>query len=292
MSERVLVGDIGGTNSRWAIFDGSLGRVYKTKTRDARSLREAAEQFLQGRQVAACCVAVAGPVENGKATLTNADWLADPAAMSIPTRVMNDLEGAAYGVGLLKKEDVVWPGASPDRAGVTLVLGVGTGFGGAVIQGESVTPLEPGHEPFLPADGGNLKGLIQPGTTVEHLLSGPGIVRMWRHFGPAFPKRPDISDADVSDWVVEHATIDPLAIAIRDAFCSAFVDASVVLAKRWNAARILYMGGVVEGWTGLLTSTKAWDKIERIAGCQVGVIQHPFPGLLGAGRLGQSLVGS
>jgi len=292
MSERVLVGDIGGTNSRWAIFDGTLGPVSVTKTRDAHSLGQAAHQFLQGRDVQACCVAVAGPVENGKAVLTNADWVADPGAMGVPTRILNDLEGAAYGVGLLEQHDVHWPlGVSP-HVGDTLVLGVGTGFGGAVIQDGQVTPLEPGHEIFVPADGGDLDGLVLEGTTVEHLVSGPGLLRIVRHFGSKYPAPPDIPDANVSDWLLLNAETDPLAQVACHAFRQAFIDASVALADRWGAGRILYMGGVVEGWTEHLTRAGAWEEIGSRTGCHLGVVRHPYPGLLGAGRVGQSLIPS
>ncbi len=290
MSKFVLVGDVGGTNSRWAIFDGSIGPVSVTKTRDARSLREAAQRYLQGRPVQSCCVAVAGPVVEGMATLTNADWVADPRALEVPTRVLNDLEGAAYGVDLLGPDDVLWPSGTPQNDGVCLVLGVGTGFGGALIRDGQVLSLEPGHEPLFSTAEGSMYGLLVSGTTVEDLVSGPGLVRVWSHVQAEMEGGPHLDDAEISDWVVANAGADPFAAEVSRVFRSALVDASVALAIRLGAKRVLFMGGVVQGWALHLTQTGSWTEIERRSGCTIGLIQHPYPALLGAGRVGRLLI--
>ena len=290
MSKRVLVGDIGGTNSRWAIFDGALGPVTVTRTRDARSLGEAAHQFLQGRTVDACCVAVAGPVEEGSATLTNADWIADPRAMSVPTRVLNDLEGAAYGVVGLAGEDIEWSGSGSSFAAKTLVLGVGTGFGGAVLDSDVVVPLEPGHDRLVPANPEIFYGLLDATTTVEDVVSGPGLVHMWEHFRIRLALQDTAEPTDLGEWLLANAEADAVAKAVCTAFRHALVDATVSLAGHWSVQRVVFMGGVIEGWFDYLGKVGAWEDIENRTGCVVGRIRHPYPGLLGAGLVGQSLI--
>ena len=290
MSKRVLVGDVGGTNSRWAFFDGELGPVTVTKTRDARSLAEAAEQFLQGRTVDACCVAVAGPVEKGAAKLTNADWVADPSAMHVPTRVLNDLEGAAHGVVALRGESIEWNGSVPQGEERTLVLGVGTGFGGAVLDGDMVRPMEPGHDRFAPEDDAVFCGMVCSTTTVEHLVSGPGLVFMWEHFRRLQSVESDERPADLGAWLVENSRSDALATAVCEAFRTALVHATVTLARRCDVTSIVFMGGVIDGWCRHLAEAGVWDDIGQQAGCSVGRIAHPYPGLVGAGRVGLSLL--
>ena len=290
MSKRVLVGDIGGTNSRWAFYDGELGPVTITKTADARSLGEAAHQFLAGRTMDACCVAVAGPVEKGAAKLTNADWVADPRAMSVPTRVLNDLEGAAHGVLALFGESIEWCGDVPKAVEKTLVLGVGTGFGGAVVDGDTVFPMEPGHDLFVPEDDAVFCGMVSPSTTVEHLVSGPGLVLMWEHFRRRQSVRNHERPADLGTWLVDNSVSDEVAAAVCTAFQTALIHATVTLARRCDVKSIVFMGGVVDGWSRHLAEAGVWEGIGKQAGCSVGRVAHPYPGLVGAGRVGLSLV--
>ena len=135
-----------------------------------------------------------------------------------------------------------------------------------------------------------MHGLLHPDTTVEDLVSGPGLVHVWSQLHARIEGGPLLDDAEISDWVVANAGKNPFAAAVSQIFRSALVDASVALAVRLGAQRMLFMGGVVQGWARHLSETGSWAQIEQRAGCTVGLIQHPYPALLGAGRVGRSLI--
>ena len=173
-SEPILVGDVGGTHSRWAIFRDDLGEVDVCKTAEARSLREAAKRY--AGQYRAAGVAVAGPVVDGRVTLTNADWSGSESDLAVPVRLVNDLEAVALSIPLLKAEDYQWWHGRGESLSRVLCLGIGTGFGGALYTHDGVVAMEPGHEPL----GGEF------GTqTVESVVSG---VALGRHCDDAFLK--------------------------------------------------------------------------------------------------------
>ena len=287
----VLVGDIGGTHSRFAIYDGGLGSVSVTMTSDANTLKEAAASYLDGagQMVEACCVAVAGPVVNGGARLTNSDWVGHCDDLDVPTRIVNDLEGAAHGVYELRDADLVWWEPPSEDSGNTLVLGVGTGFGGALIRDGEVLALEPGHDLFVPRDRTNFGSLLQAGTTVEDMVSGPGLVGIWRHLCAG---RQDISLADdaVGPWVLANAEDQAHAAETARVFRTALADAVMGLVQNHNANRVLLLGGVTEAWAGHLGEHSVFADLTALTGCGVGWIRHPYPALLGAARIARSLI--
>ena len=168
--EAVLVGDVGGTHSRWAIFDGELGPIDVSKTSTARSLVEAARPY-SGRYRAAG-VAVAGPVEQGKVVLTNADWRGSVSDLDVPVRLVNDLEAVAFSIPLLTARDIQWWGGRGESLERVLCLGIGTGFGGALFTPDDVIAMEPGHEPLHGGFGDQ---------TVESVVSGLSLARHRDH---------------------------------------------------------------------------------------------------------------
>lgn len=78
-SEHVLLGDIGATNARFArLMDGVVGAVDTITVADHPRFTEAVEAFLgrqSGRTPKGAVLAVAGPVEVGRAALTNCPWV-------------------------------------------------------------------------------------------------------------------------------------------------------------------------------------------------------------------------
>jgi len=164
--EPVLVGDVGGTHSRWAIFSDGLGEIDVCTTSSSRCLEDAARPYA-GRYTAAG-VAVAGPVEDGQVMLTNADWRARESDLDVPVRLVNDLEAVALSMPLLKAEDYLWWQGRGESLTRVLCLGVGTGFGGALFTPDEVVAMEPGHESL----GGEFGS-----QTVEAVVSGLGLGR-------------------------------------------------------------------------------------------------------------------
>src|SRR5262245_30265203 len=103
----VLAGDVGGTNTTLALMelkDGIFSMLEK-KAFSSRSISgveqaidEAIVEFrkhLNGKTLAGCCIAAAGPVKNNVCELTNVSWTIDGNALSkhldLPVFIINDL---------------------------------------------------------------------------------------------------------------------------------------------------------------------------------------------------------
>jgi glucokinase len=80
MTEFSLVGDIGGTNSRFGLVQqGSMAIEHMEALRNDNfaSLEAAIQQYLRNRNVTAlssAAIAVAAPVDREQISLTNRDW--------------------------------------------------------------------------------------------------------------------------------------------------------------------------------------------------------------------------
>ncbi len=159
-----ILADIGGTNTRVALADGAKVRLdsirrfpnaeYQARGQDiAHVLRDYLAQT--GAAVTGVCVAAAGPVQDGVATMTNLDWVMDAAKLSAATgavkvAILNDLQAQGQALGHIPAENLrrvvdgpVMPGAS------MLVVGLGTGVNAAPVHpgkgGRIVPPSECGH---------------------------------------------------------------------------------------------------------------------------------------------------
>ena len=193
----ILAGDIGGTNTRLALFagDGDAARFERAlPNRDFPDFEAALARFLDeaGRPaVSAAAIAVAGPVLDGHVEMTNLAWTLDAATIAgrlagARVRLLNDLEAAAYGVLHLSSDDLrVLAAGTSVRRGNVAVVGAGTGLGEAILTWSGDTPVaiasEGGHADFAPRDPTEIALLEWLGRTRdhvswEHVVSGPGIV--------------------------------------------------------------------------------------------------------------------
>src|SRR5205823_2690606 len=82
----LLAGDIGGTKTALAVYSTEAGpraplAQAQYPSADFGGIEEMSQRFLQsnGLQAETACFAIAGPVLNGKAKLTNLPWTADSA---------------------------------------------------------------------------------------------------------------------------------------------------------------------------------------------------------------------
>jgi glucokinase len=225
MSAPRLVADVGGTNARFAIADdaGRLQQVESFATADFPAFLDALSAYRSGagglKDIDACAIAAAGPVDDGVVQLTNIDWTIDRAKVSaaLPgaaVAVVNDLEAVAAALPHLTSEDLLTLGDVAPVQGerrTMLAVNVGTGFGAssAILRdGRWYTcPSESGHMTLgavdavaLPAD-----------TSVETVLSGAGLAKLHarltggRHIAP-------------------QQASDVLAMAARDAAAARTVE--------------------------------------------------------------------
>ncbi len=99
-----LVADIGGTNTRCALADGRKvlpDTIRRYSNTDYSGLESVLRTYLADEgdvDPAAACVAVAGPVRDGAATMTNLDWTINRDTLMRATK--------AETVAILKQADL------------------------------------------------------------------------------------------------------------------------------------------------------------------------------------------
>ena len=199
----ILAGDIGGTKTLLGLFDTAHGArqplrqdIFPSQEYDA--LETIIARFLaQGAEMpSAASFAVAGPVQKGKAKITNLPWVIEAQVISrqagIPrVHLMNDLEAMAVAVPFLGAEDkVALRTGTPDPTGALVVIAPGTGLGEAYLvwdgQRYQAHPSEGGHASFAPStpEEIDLLAYLFPRfghLSFERVCSGSGIPNLYEY---------------------------------------------------------------------------------------------------------------
>ena len=202
-----LVADIGGTNTRVALARGAAvltETIRRYRNADYPGLETVLRAFIaeeDGVDCTGACVAVAGPVRDGRATLTNLDWTVDEdsvarAATAETVAVLNDLQAQGHALGAIAGADLmtVIPGpAEPSAPEATrLVVGIGPGFNVAPAYFAAgrrlVTPSESGHANLPIRTEADLRLCRYVSTAhgfpaIEDVLSGRGLERIYAWLG-------------------------------------------------------------------------------------------------------------
>lgn len=167
MGDDILVGDVGGTNVRFAIARRQNGRIvadsFEKLAGDAfGAFDDALGAYLDktNARLDRACFAMAGPVQHGEVTLTNRGWHVSEQALKnrfgfFDVRLINDFTAMARSVPEHGSDafERVLQGTSEPEAPV-IVAGPGTGFGVATLFHDCgnwhVLNGEGGHIAFAP----------------------------------------------------------------------------------------------------------------------------------------------
>jgi glucokinase len=198
----ILAGDIGGTSTRLALFDGDPREpvaleVYRSH--EHAGLDEMVADFVAGHpaEVRRACFGVAGPVRGGRCVdTTNLAWPVDGSVLARVlglrgVSLLNDLEANARGLAALRPSDyeVLAPG-EPAASGNAAVVSAGTGLGQAGLfwDGERhhVFATEGGHADFAPRNRleEGLRRYLESEhghVSYERVCSGIGLVNIHRY---------------------------------------------------------------------------------------------------------------
>jgi glucokinase len=308
---RVVAADIGGTHARFAIAELAegrrpvLGAMGRYRTRDHEGLASAWRAFAReqgGSLPEAASLGLAGPVDGGPIQFMNSPWVVDPRTIADElglerVTLLNDYGAVAFAVSILgpdELEPVSGPrGDLPDE-GVTTVLGPGTGLGVAMLvrrRGRiEVVETEAAHIGFAPlnADEQAIADDIAERygrASVERIVSGPGLIDLYRHFGGG--------EWDVGDsgglWSAAIQGDDPIAGQALDAFVKCFGSAAGDIALAHGANAMVITGGLSNRIAPRLSSAqfkgrfiakgRYRERMERVA-VRLATIEEP--GLLGA----------
>lgn len=199
-----LVGDIGGTNTRLAIFGAGRAPIFEAvlASREHPTFDDAVERFLAeagGATPDAAAFAVAAPITKGTAAFTNLPWRLDERALARRLGIgkvvlINDLAACARGC-------LTTPPASlaalteerPAKRGQTIaVIAAGTGLGEArliwVGSGYLALPTEGGHRDFAPRSALEIEllqfllGRYPDHVSFERVVSGMGLGNLFDFF--------------------------------------------------------------------------------------------------------------
>jgi len=202
-----LVADIGGTNTRCALADGrnvlpdTIRRYSNTEYSGLEAVLRAYLKDEGDVDPVAACVAVAGPVRDGMATMTNLDWTINRDTLMRATKaetvaILNDLQAQGHAIADLDQSAIrpiiAGPETKPSDQAVRLVVGVGTGFNAAPVfetsGGRFVPPSESGHAnlPIRTEQELRLCRFVSTAhgfPAVEDVLSGRGLERVYAFLG-------------------------------------------------------------------------------------------------------------
>ncbi|HKU94684.1 MAG TPA: glucokinase, partial [Vineibacter sp.] len=128
---RYLLADIGGTNARFALYDHDvIGPIDVQAVADHPRAGDAIAAFIGRNQSAgpieAAAIGVAGPVDNGRCTFTNSDWVVDAAELRAAfgwrhVDVINDFEATALAIPHLQPADLFTVGGGQARTAPCVV---------------------------------------------------------------------------------------------------------------------------------------------------------------------------
>ncbi|RJG43016.1 glucokinase [Mesorhizobium sp. DCY119] len=263
----ILIGDIGGTNARFAIVvdaNSEPGETRIVQTASFASIDEAIQQAVLDHtslRPRSAVLAVAGPVDGDEIRLTNCPWVVRPKAMFDTLGlhdvvVLNDFEAQALAVVALGEEHMekIGPGEPEENAG-RVVLGPGTGLGVAGLIHAShkwiPVPGEGGHMdigprtardreifPHLEAIEGRISG--------EQILCGRGLVNAYRAVAKADGKEPRFTTpAEITAAALEKS--DAVAVEAVEFFVTCLGRTAGDLALVFMSRGGVYLtGGIAQ----------------------------------------------
>jgi glucokinase len=237
-----LVGDIGGTNSRFALVargETALSAPLSLPNADFTDMYGALDRYLheeaKGKKPEWAVIAVAGPVRNGAVSLTNRAWKIDSAEISkrfgiADARLVNDFSALAAAAPYVASKDRMALGGGATRTvdGVTTIAvvgpGTGLGVGGLVRAGgrDVVLTTEGGHSSFAPIDAleREIERLLQTRferVSNERLLCGEGLINIYWALGGIHHKKTEtLTPREITRRAAEKS--DPLCIEAVDIF--------------------------------------------------------------------------
>ncbi len=305
----ILIGDIGGTNARFAVVsapDAEASEPIVVKTADYPTIDDAIRSAMVedgGFEPLSAVVAVAGPVNGDEIALTNCPWVVRPKGMIerlglADVVVLNDFEAQALSVVALGPEHMLRIGggeAVPDAARVVLGPGTGLGVAGLIHSSGRWIPVpgEGGHMdigPRTPRDFEIFPHIekIDGRISGEQILCGRGLVNTYRAVAtadgvePRYAKPSEITAAALAET-------DPVAEEALALFVTCLGRTAGDLALVFKSQGGVFLtGGIAQKIVPALERPNFREAFEDKAphqemmrGMPIYVITHPLNALAG-----------
>lgn len=307
-----LVGDIGGTNARFALIRTPGQEMEAMRTLPCAGFpgpAEAIERYIAETGAPRprwCAFGIANPVDGDFVKMTNHHWAF--SIRELRTRldlehlqVINDFTALAMALPALPVSELlqVGGGTAVARRAIGL-LGAGTGLGvsGLVPCGGDYVPLEgEGGHVTLAASDAHEAAIIawlaerHPHVSAERILSGPGLVTLHEaEAALAGQPAPALTAAEISRRALDGSS--PLCATTVDTFCAFLGTVAADLALTLGARGGVYIGGgIVPKLGAAFARSRFRARFEQkgrfsdyLARIPTWVIDSPYPGLVGAAR--------
>lgn len=313
-----LVADVGGTNTRLALYapaDREFRALSTYVNREFPRLEDILARWLGTLAEPAptvCCIAVAAPPSGDHVAMSNIDWSfsCSELAKQFGFRQMlrlNDFEANAYALPHLTSRD--WQQLYAGRgvpAGQLATVGPGTGLGGAFLawQGGCLQSFacEPGHSGLAPGNELELDifRLLLPrhgNIYAELLVSGPGLVRLHGALAEVSGKLSaggkqgqgdHLGPAEITRLAL--AGEDDLCVLALETFCALLGSACGDFLLTTGSYGGLYLaGGIVPRLTTFIGKSAFHKRLtekgamrDALARVPIYAITTSHPGLIGA----------
>ncbi len=262
-----LVGDVGGTNARFAIetAPGVFSAMTRYTVRDFPTFAEVLRFYLAQPEavaagsfsVRAVVVAIANPVSGDRVKMTNSDWTFSVSEIKKEFGLdvfllVNDFMALAMSLPFLSGNSLAQCGGKTSEKGKAIgLIGPGTGLGvsGLIPCGEYWIPLETegGHVSFSPANALEVEILRLAGKRYDHvsaerLISGSGLELLYvllaeiegKHVTP-------LKASEITEKAMKET--DCLCSRTVEVFCQMLGTAAGNLALTLGARGGIFIGG-------------------------------------------------
>ena len=308
-----LIGDIGGTNARFALADAEEGfkLEHTLKCAEFETSVAAIRHYLEMIEAAepeVIFLAAAGPIVDGTVSFTNNHWVIEVAELRRTfgieaVSLINDFEAIAWSIPALCAEDCITIGLPEPvplakRDFSVAVTGPGTGLGAVGLKRRSGVifpiPGEGSHNGFAPENQVQieiLKAMRERFSRVsfERLVSGPGLENLyWALSMVHGEQHRTLSAPEI--FAVAGDGSNPRAAEAVQVFFEILGQFAGDLALTLNAQDGVFIaGGIAKRYPELMETSRFRNgfeakgryrpTMERIA---TRLIMHDQPGLLGA----------
>ena len=321
MAQVHLIGDVGGTNARFAFARSDAPGIEALQTlraADFGTLLDAIRYYLDSNGVSspdAICIAAAGPVVDGSVHFTNNSWFLtnEDLKKNFATEralIVNDFAAIAYSLPFLQKKDLMQVGpaglATFDLPEMTFaVVGPGTGCGAEGLRrhGDEYLLIE-SEAPrcsFAPETERQFEVLSVlrekfERVTSEHLVSGPGIENVYQALAHIEGHRvKPLSSAEI--FAAHIASSNLIASEAVNLFYEVLGQVAGDFALTIGAYDGVFIAGsIAQPCPALLTGSRFRESFERkgdysrlVKPIPTSLITHVQPGLLGAAYCARTL---
>ncbi|HYG09426.1 MAG TPA: glucokinase [Pyrinomonadaceae bacterium] len=269
----ILAGDIGGTKTNVALFEGEeLGKPLAQRSFPSGkhdSLESIISEFVAEHQpqLTHACFGIAGPVKDGQVKTPNLKWVVNGQALAETLNLervglINDLEATAYGIEVLGASQLhALNEGKAEHGGHRALIAAGTGLGmaGLFYDGKHYRPIasEGGHIDYAPRAAiehellNYMRAKIGGRVSYERVLSGPGLFNIYSFLRDhKYGEEPDwlaaqIKAGDGSAAVSQAGLAGKSALAVKalDLFADIYGAMAGNLALILKATGGLYVGG-------------------------------------------------